>query len=49
MSQNLVWLITEYGLLIVTANVFVDQLGLPVPAMPTLILAGAMPPPARSA
>jgi membrane protein DedA with SNARE-associated domain/rhodanese-related sulfurtransferase len=42
MSQNLVWLITEYGLLIVTANVFVDQLGLPVPAMPTLILAGAI-------
>ena len=42
MSQNLVWLITQYGLLIVTANVFVDQIGLPVPAMPTLILAGAI-------
>jgi len=41
-SQNLVWLITQYGLLIVTANVFVDQIGLPVPAMPTLILAGAI-------
>jgi membrane protein DedA with SNARE-associated domain/rhodanese-related sulfurtransferase len=41
-TQNLVWLITEYGLLIVTANVFVDQIGLPVPAMPTLILAGAL-------
>jgi membrane protein DedA with SNARE-associated domain/rhodanese-related sulfurtransferase len=41
-TQNLVWLITQYGLLIVTANVFVDQIGLPVPAMPTLILAGAI-------
>jgi membrane protein DedA with SNARE-associated domain/rhodanese-related sulfurtransferase len=41
-TQNLVWLITEYGLLLVTANVFVDQIGLPVPAMPTLILAGAL-------
>ena len=42
MSQNLVWLITQYGLVLVTVNVFVDQLGLPVPAMPTLILAGAI-------
>jgi membrane protein DedA with SNARE-associated domain/rhodanese-related sulfurtransferase len=42
MSQNLVWLITQYGLLLVTVNVFVDQLGFPVPAMPTLILAGAI-------
>ena len=42
MTQNLVWLITQYGLLIVTANVFVDQIGLPVPAMPTLILAGVL-------
>jgi membrane protein DedA with SNARE-associated domain/rhodanese-related sulfurtransferase len=41
-SLNLVSLITQYGLLIVAANVFVDQIGLPVPAMPTLILAGAI-------
>jgi membrane protein DedA with SNARE-associated domain/rhodanese-related sulfurtransferase len=41
-TQNLIWLITVYGLPIVTANVFVDQIGLPVPAMPTLILAGAI-------
>jgi membrane protein DedA with SNARE-associated domain/rhodanese-related sulfurtransferase len=41
-TQNLVWLITMYGLPIVAANVFVDQIGLPVPAMPTLILAGAI-------
>ena len=42
MTQNLVWLITQYGLPIVFVNVFVDQIGLPVPAMPTLILAGAI-------
>jgi membrane protein DedA with SNARE-associated domain/rhodanese-related sulfurtransferase len=42
MTQNLVWLITQYGLPIVFVNVLVDQIGLPVPAMPTLILAGAI-------
>lgn len=42
MTQNLIWLITQYGLPIVAVNVFVDQIGLPVPAMPTLILAGAI-------
>ena len=42
MTQNLVWLITQYGLPLVAINVFVDQIGLPVPAMPTLILAGAI-------
>jgi membrane protein DedA with SNARE-associated domain/rhodanese-related sulfurtransferase len=42
MTEHLVWLITQYGLLIVAANVFVDQIGLPVPAMPTLIVAGAI-------
>ena len=42
MTQNRIWLITMYGLPIVFVNVFVDQIGLPVPAMPTLILAGAI-------
>jgi membrane protein DedA with SNARE-associated domain/rhodanese-related sulfurtransferase len=42
MTEHLVWLITHYGLLIVAANVLVDQIGLPVPAMPTLIVAGAV-------
>lgn len=42
MTQHLVWLITQYGLLIVALNVLVDQIGLPVPAMPTLIVAGAI-------
>ncbi len=42
MSHDLVSLITQYGLLAVALNVLVDQIGLPVPAMPTLIVAGAM-------
>ena len=35
-------LIAEYGLAFVFANVLLEQLGLPVPAMPTLIVAGAL-------
>ena len=35
-------LITQYGLLLVFANVLVQQLGLPLPALPTLIVAGAL-------
>ncbi|MGD0490614.1 MAG: DedA family protein/thiosulfate sulfurtransferase GlpE [Steroidobacteraceae bacterium] len=42
MTQDLVSLITQYGLLVVALNVLVDQIGLPVPAMPTLMVAGAM-------
>lgn len=32
----------EYGVLLVFANVFLQQLGAPVPALPTLVLAGAL-------
>jgi membrane protein DedA with SNARE-associated domain/rhodanese-related sulfurtransferase len=42
LTQHLVLLISEYGLLVVALNVLLDQIGLPVPAMPTLIVAGAM-------
>jgi membrane protein DedA with SNARE-associated domain len=35
-------LLAQHGLSIVFANVFVTQLGLPVPALPMLILAGAL-------
>ena len=42
MTHELVSLIAQYGLWIVGANVLVDQIGLPVPAYPTLILAGAI-------
>jgi membrane protein DedA with SNARE-associated domain/rhodanese-related sulfurtransferase len=41
-SHEFVSLIAQYGLLVVALNVLVDQIGLPVPAMPTLIVAGAM-------
>jgi membrane protein DedA with SNARE-associated domain/rhodanese-related sulfurtransferase len=41
-TQDLASLIAQYGLLVVVLNVLVDQIGLPVPAMPTLIVAGAM-------
>jgi membrane protein DedA with SNARE-associated domain/rhodanese-related sulfurtransferase len=32
----------QFGVLVVTVNVLLDQLGLPVPAIPTLIVAGAL-------
>jgi membrane protein DedA with SNARE-associated domain/rhodanese-related sulfurtransferase len=35
-------LIAEYGLALVFINVLVEQVGLPVPAVPTLIVAGAL-------
>jgi len=41
-TQHLVSLVTQYGLVVVAGNVLVDQIGLPVPAMPTLIVAGAL-------
>jgi membrane protein DedA with SNARE-associated domain/rhodanese-related sulfurtransferase len=41
-THELVALIAQYGLLVVVLNVLLDQIGLPVPAMPTLIVAGAM-------
>jgi membrane protein DedA with SNARE-associated domain/rhodanese-related sulfurtransferase len=41
-TPELVSSIGQYGLLVVVANVFVEQIGAPVPAIPTLILAGAL-------
>jgi membrane protein DedA with SNARE-associated domain/rhodanese-related sulfurtransferase len=35
-------LITEYGLALVFANVLLEQIGLPIPAIPTLVVAGAL-------
>jgi membrane protein DedA with SNARE-associated domain len=35
-------LITEYGLALVFANVLLEQLGLPIPAVPALIVSGAL-------
>jgi len=34
--------IGQYGIALVIANVLLDQIGLPVPAVPTLIVAGAL-------
>jgi membrane protein DedA with SNARE-associated domain/rhodanese-related sulfurtransferase len=41
-THQLLIAIGQYGLLIVFANVLLDQLGLPVPAVPTLVVAGAV-------
>ena len=40
--QDIVALLVEYGLLVVFANVFLEQIGVPIPALPTLIVAGAL-------
>ncbi len=42
MSHHLALLVGQYGLLIVGMNVLLDQIGLPVPAVPTLVVAGAV-------
>jgi membrane protein DedA with SNARE-associated domain/rhodanese-related sulfurtransferase len=40
--QHIVSLVTQYGLALVFFNVLVEQVGLPVPAIPTLMVAGAL-------
>lgn len=42
MTQQLLFHISQYGLLIIGLNVLLNQIGLPVPVVPTLILAGAL-------
>jgi len=42
LTQELWLAVAHYGLMIVFVNVLVDQIGLPVPAVPTLIVAGAV-------
>ena len=42
MAHQIVALIAEYGLLLVFLNVLVEQAGLPLPAVPTLVVAGAL-------
>ena len=39
--HQLIQSLGQYGLMIVVVNVLLDQIGLPVPAVPTLIVAGA--------
>jgi membrane protein DedA with SNARE-associated domain/rhodanese-related sulfurtransferase len=42
LTQHLILLVTQYGLLIVGVNVLLNQIGLPVPAVPILVVAGAI-------
>lgn len=42
MAHQIVALIAEYGLFVVFLNVLVEQAGLPLPAVPTLVVAGAL-------
>ncbi len=40
--SDIVAMIGQYGLLVVFANVLIEQVGLPIPAVPTLMIAGAL-------
>jgi membrane protein DedA with SNARE-associated domain len=40
--SKLVAYVAQYGVLLVFANVLVEQIGIPLPALPTLIVAGAL-------
>ncbi|MGZ7040065.1 MAG: VTT domain-containing protein [Thermoanaerobaculia bacterium] len=42
MLRRLVQLLIHYGTALIAANVFLEQIGAPVPALPTLIVAGAL-------
>jgi membrane protein DedA with SNARE-associated domain/rhodanese-related sulfurtransferase len=42
MAHEVFTLFAQYGLLLVFVSVFVDQVGAPVPSLPTLVVAGAL-------
>ncbi len=42
MTNDLSAIVSQYGLAVVFGNVFIEQMGIPVPAIPTLVVAGAM-------
>jgi len=42
MLRSLIQLLVHYGIAVVAANVFLEQIGAPVPAVPTLIVSGAL-------
>jgi membrane protein DedA with SNARE-associated domain/rhodanese-related sulfurtransferase len=42
MAHEIIALIAQYGLLLVFLNVLLEQAGVPVPAVPTLVVAGAL-------
>jgi membrane protein DedA with SNARE-associated domain/rhodanese-related sulfurtransferase len=41
-SHPLIQMSSQFGLILVFGNVLLDQLGLPIPAIPTLVVAGAV-------
>ena len=40
--QQIAFYVSKYGLSLVFLNVLLEQLGLPIPAMPVLVVAGAL-------
>jgi membrane protein DedA with SNARE-associated domain/rhodanese-related sulfurtransferase len=42
MAHDIIALIAQYGLLLVFFNVLIEQAGVPVPAVPTMLVAGAL-------
>lgn len=42
MAQHIIELIAQYGLLLVFLNVLLEQAGVPLPAVPTLVVSGAL-------
>lgn len=42
MAHHIIELIAQYGLLLVFVNVLIEQAGVPLPAVPTMIVAGAL-------
>jgi membrane protein DedA with SNARE-associated domain/rhodanese-related sulfurtransferase len=42
LTQQFLLVLSQYGLAVVAFNVLLNQIGLPVPAVPTLVLAGAI-------
>lgn len=42
MGARLIELVVEYGVALVFINVFLEQIGAPIPAVPTMIIAGAL-------
>jgi membrane protein DedA with SNARE-associated domain/rhodanese-related sulfurtransferase len=42
MTEHILQMFAAYGLLLVFANVFLEQLGIPLPAVPTLVVGGAL-------
>jgi membrane protein DedA with SNARE-associated domain/rhodanese-related sulfurtransferase len=42
MTGDLTYVVEQYGLALVFGNVLLEQIGLPIPAIPTLVVAGAL-------